>query len=77
MKHVVYECDWCGGREPASHDDEWPKGWSNLDELGNDDTLCVECLDAARFAIKDAIEAAKLARRPGAPNESDATKERP
>ncbi len=61
-KVVRYECDWCGGSEPSPDGEEWPKGWSNLDELGNDDTLCVECLAAARYAIKDAIEAAKKSR---------------
>jgi hypothetical protein len=69
----MYRCDWCLATKPPKDgyvDDEWPEGWSNLDELGNDDLLCDTCLAQAREAIQDAFDDAKAARTP---NKSEET----
>jgi hypothetical protein len=69
MKIVLYQCDWCGEKRAPRHSEDWPDGWSNLDELGNEDLLCVQCMQLARGAIRQALEDCKARRSPQAPTE--------
>ena len=62
-KIVFYECDWCGVKQPPDGDEEWPRGWSNFDEIGNHDLLCDGCVAAARIHIEKAFDAAKAYRQ--------------
>lgn len=68
MKIVVYQCEWCGAQDKPrdtgySGSEEWPDGWSNLDELGNEELLCRDCLREAKLAIATAITKTRTERR--------------
>lgn len=65
MKHIIYECDWCHAKEDAPNVDDWPAGWTTLDEYGFDDLLCLACVTIGREAVRTAVQAAKAARSLG------------
>ena len=62
-KIILYRCDWCGLELSPDGTEDWPKNWSNFDELGNDDLLCDGCMAAGRTHIEKALEAAKSFRQ--------------
>jgi hypothetical protein len=72
LETVTYECDWCKVRQPAEYpggysgDDEYPKGWTEIEH----NTMCPDC----QKARADALSYARHRRLNGWPLVFDETK---
>lgn len=54
MKHIIYECDWCGDKQPEAPCEMYPEGWSEFSEDAHA-LLCGPCHESALAAVKEAV----------------------
>jgi hypothetical protein len=76
MKHVDFSCDWCGAKEPAVDEEDWPEGWTTIDDKNvltvTNELLCGDCLQYLKHGA-DVVRAERLKLR-GVLSESIAPK---
>lgn len=75
MRHIVYECDWCGDKAPAGVEETYPDGWS---EFADDKyaLLCEGCHCEAKDAVKEAVARAIMSTKQRRRDARDAARAR-